>query len=294
MKNHVSEVEISDTNARSILTKSKLPDADYVINPYIGCSFACTYCYASFMGRMVGKKPGEWGTYVHPKTNAAELLAKEIEKVPKKGKGTTILLSSVTDPYLEQEATYKITRGCLETLAKYGFEGVVSILTKSPLVLRDIDLLKKLPRVEVGMTITSTDDAISRYFEQRAPSVSSRLKALTTLNAEGISTYAFIGPLLPHFVTKEDKLDALCAAIKETGTTDVYVEHINLKKYILDRLKAEMPDLDQTILDTFYGSQHKEYRKQLDTILMPLLDKHGLHLRLDEAIYHNEPATEAS
>src|SRR3989338_10259970 len=127
-------MDIQVIKAKSILILSKLPDADYVVNPYIGCRFGCTYCYASFMGRFVGKKVSDWGEYVYPKINAPELLKKELKKLKDKGRGQEIFFSSVTDPYQGLEAKYQLTRKCLEELADFGFEGTLSILTKSDLV----------------------------------------------------------------------------------------------------------------------------------------------------------------
>jgi len=198
MKNN--SFEIKELFAKSILVPSKLPECDFVINPYTGCRFGCSYCYASFMGRFVNKNISDWGNYVYAKINAPELLKKEITKLKDKGKGKTILLSSVTDPFQGIEAKYKISTKCLDVLADYGFEGKVSILTKSPAVLSVLSILKRLKNVDVGLTITSTNDQISRYFEKFAPSLSSRLETLKKLNEEGIKTYSFFGPLLPHFV----------------------------------------------------------------------------------------------
>ena len=284
----IEKVQIKTLQSKSILTPSKLPDADYVINPYTGCRFGCTYCYASFMGRYVGKDIRDWGDYVFIKENAPELLKEDLEKVKNKGRGKSILLSSVTDPYQGLEAKYKLTRRCLEVLLEWGFEGTLSILTKSDLVLRDVDLLKQFKNVEVGLTVTSTDDDISRYFEKYAPKVSQRFIALKKLNEAGIRTYAFVGPLLPHFVSTPNKLDALFKAIYETGTKDLYVEHINLSKYIVDRLKAEMPALDKDVLDKFYLSQDQSYREELNKIVLGLVKKYNLRLRLGGAIYHKD------
>lgn len=281
-------MEIKDIEAKSILTPSKLPDADFVVNPYTGCKFGCTYCYASFMGRYVGKDIKDWGDYVYLKHDAAELLSKDLKKLKNKGEGKSIFFSSVTDPYQGLEAKYKLTRSCLQVLLDYDFRGFLSILTKSDLVLRDIDLLKKFKNCEVGLTITSTDDAISKYFEKNAPAVSKRLEALKVLNESGISTYAFVGPLLPHFVTDESILDRLFGEIAKSGTKEIYVEHINLSRYILDRLKAEMPNLQNDVLDTFYSSQNKEYREALNLVVLALAQKHGLYIRLNGAIYHKE------
>lgn len=282
--------EVKEIQAKSILSPSHLKDSDYdfSLNPYIGCRFGCVYCYASFMGRLVGKKINDWGEYVFVKMNAPELLAKEILKLPHRGRGKVIWFSSVTDPYQGMEAKYQLTRKCLEVLAEYGFEGEVSFLTKSDLVLRDLDVLKKLKNVEVGFTLTSTDDVIARYFEKFAPPASARFAALEKLRDEGIGTYAFVGPLLPHFVTQPGKLDALFAKIKAVGVTELFVEHLNLRRYILVRLKNELKDLDPKIWRQFYESQNKSYREELNVILRELIKKYGFKLRLDSILFHKE------
>ena len=281
-------MEIKEIQSKSILTKSKLPDADYVVNPYTGCRFGCVYCYASFMSRYVGKNINDWGEFVYVKINAPELLQKEIQKLKNKGKGLSILFSSVTDPYQGVEAKYQVTRKCLQVLVDCGFEGKVSILTKSQLVTRDIDLLKKLKNVEVGLTITSVDDSVSRFFEKLAPNVSQRFEALRILNDAGIVTYAFVGPLLPNYINNIDALDSVFENIKDSGTNEIYVEHINLSKYIFERLKKELPDLEDKDLEMFDKSKNKDYRTTLDKIIKELVNKYSLKLRLSDTIYHKE------
>jgi DNA repair photolyase len=275
--------------AKSILNRCGIPGIDFVVNPYIGCRFACKYCYASFMGRFVGKTVADWGEYVYAKTNAPELLRAELpKKLKNKGVGKEIFFSSVTDPYQGMEAKYRLTRRCLEELIAFGFGGLVSILTKSDLVLRDIDLFKKLPRVSVGLTVTSTDDGVSRFFETYAPPSSRRITALAALHKEGIKTYAFIGPLLPHFVAQEDALDRLMAAIAQSGTRDIFVEHLNLSSYIRNRLMEEMKREERAVVEKFYSSQSKAYREELDVLVRRLLTKHDLRLILNQTIYHKE------
>ena len=280
-------ISVKSFRTKSILTSSKLPDADYVINPYIGCSFGCIYCYASFMGRFVGKTVADWGNYVFVKENAPELLRKEVKRLKNKGKGKTILFSSVTDAYQGIEAKYKITRQCLKVLLDFGFSGTISILTKSPLVLRDLDLLTKFKDIEVGLTVTTTDDKISRYFEKKAPSSSQRLKALEKLNQAGIKTYAFVGPLLPHFVANSNGLDKLFSAIAKTGTREIYVENINLSPYIKKRLYKEMKNISPKILQKFYQASSKSYQQEIERIVKQLAEKYGLVLRLKKVIYHS-------
>ena len=125
------------------------------------------------------------------KKNAPEILRRQIRKAPK----GNIMISSVTDPYQPMEGQYELTRQCLEILAPHPFS--LSILTKSPLVLRDMDLLKKFEDHEVGLTITTDDEEIRKIFEPNAPPVEARIQALKRLHENGIHTYAFIGPLLP-------------------------------------------------------------------------------------------------
>jgi len=281
-------VEYKEIQAKTILVKCGIPGIDYVINPYTGCRFACKYCYASFMGRFVGKKINDWGEYVWVKINAPELLKKQLTSMKNKGLGKEVIMSTVTDPYQGIEAKYKITRQCLEIFADYGFEGILSILTKSDLVTRDIDVLKRLKNTLVGLTVTSTDDSISRYFETYAPPVSQRLKALKTLHQNGIKTYAFIGPLLPHFVAKPEELEKLFISLKETGTRDIFIEHLNLSTYIRTRLLSEMKEENKEILTTFYSSQTKEYRKQLEEMIRGLIKKYDMHLLMDLVIFHKE------
>ena len=283
----INDFEIKEIAAKSILVSSKLPECDFVINPYVGCRFGCSYCYASFMGRLVDKKRTDWGGYVFAKTNAPELLTKEITRLKDKGKNTTILLSSVTDPFQGVEAKYHLSQKCLEVLADYGFEGNVSILTKSPLVIKAIPTLKRLRNVEVGLTITATDDAISRYFEKYAPNVSQRLETLRKLNEAGIRTYAFFGPLLPHFVTNKEEIRKVLAAIHETGTRRLFIEHINLAPYIKERMLKEVKNTDPKFLEKFYASQSEDYRNELNKILLELLKEYDFEL-LHEIIFHKE------
>jgi DNA repair photolyase len=181
---------IREIQARSILSKSGIPGMKYCINPYTGCTHACTYCYATFMKRFTGHTE-PWGTFTDVKINAPEVLRKQLKRAEK----GNVMLSSVTDPYQPAEVQYKITRKCLEVLELFKFP--VGILTKSPLIVRDIDIISKLQDAEAGLTITTDDDRVRKIFEPHAPPVSARLEALKTLYKAGIATYVFIGPLLP-------------------------------------------------------------------------------------------------
>lgn len=280
-------MEIKEISVKNIIVKSKLPDADYVVNPYTGCEFGCIYCYASFMGRFVNESIDNWGNYVYVKTNAVELFDKEIDKVP--DKDTTILLSSVTDPYQGIESKYRLTRGILEIATRKRYGGQIGILTKSSMVTRDIDFLKKIPNVDVGMTITTTDDELSRFLELRATATSMRIKTLGELNKAGLRTYAFVGPLLPHFRYKPELLDKLFASLVEAEVSQVYIEHINLSPYIKKRM-FESLEGNKELQEVYAEASTNKHRKELDKIVKEQLHKHGLELRLNDVIYHHKEA----
>jgi DNA repair photolyase len=186
-KNHL-EMIIKEIEAKSVLSKSQI--YDYALNPYVGCGHACVYCYAKFMKRFTGHLEA-WGDFVDVKINAPDLLAREVKK-KKKGR---IWISGVCDAYQPLEKKYRLTRQCLEILI--GNNWPFTIQTKSPLVIRDIDLLQKANDCEVGFTITTADEQMRALFEPGASPIAQRVEALATLHAAGISTFAMIAPLLP-------------------------------------------------------------------------------------------------
>jgi DNA repair photolyase len=181
-------VVIKEVQAKGILSKSKV--YDYVVNPYTGCQHSCTYCYARFMKRFTGHQE-PWGKFVDVKVNAPELLQKEITRK----KPGMVWVSGVCDPYQPLEARYHLTRRCLEILVRHNWP--VTIQTRSPLVLRDIDIIKGALDIRVGMTVTTAREEIKQLFEPQAPSIKERIRALGELRQAGIHTFAMIAPLLP-------------------------------------------------------------------------------------------------
>lgn len=179
---------VKEIFAKSILSKSKI--YPYVVNPYTGCQHGCSYCYARFMKRVTGHTE-PWGEFVDVKVNAAALLRQEITK-KKRGK---VWVSGVCDPYQPLEEKYRLTRQCLEILARNAWPVVIQ--TRSPLVLRDIDILTGARDFEVGFSVTTADDRIRTLFEPAAPPINDRIRALDELHRAGIRTYAMVAPVLP-------------------------------------------------------------------------------------------------
>jgi DNA repair photolyase len=204
---------INKIEAKSILQKTGISDYGYVINPYRGCTHACVYCYARFMKRFTGHTE-PWGEFLDAKINAPEVLKRQLERRGGPIKGG-VFLSSVTDLYQPAESIFKLTRGILEVLLEYQVS--VSILTKSDLVLRDIDLLRQFKECSVGLSVMTIDEGIARCFEPRAPSPARRIQALRKLKENNIATYAFISPYLPHLSHIEQLMEALNGLIDEAG-----------------------------------------------------------------------------
>ena len=186
-------VDVAEIATKTALCRSKIPGVEYVINPYIGCAHGCRYCYAQFMSKWSRHHAGApWGSFVEVKVNMADVLARELRSKRKRSRAS---ISSVCDPYQPLEARYGLTRKCLVHLAEYGWG--IDILTRSPLVIRDLDILAKSADVTVGFSIPTDDEKVRKILEPRAPSIPSRLEALKRLHHEGVRTWVFIAPILP-------------------------------------------------------------------------------------------------
>jgi len=181
-------MKIREIKVKSILSKSQV--YDYALNPYVGCQHGCVYCYAKFMKRFSGHWE-RWGEFVDVKTNAPDLLSCEV----KKKRVGRVWISGVCDPYQPLEKKYMLTKRCLAILVENGWPFTVQ--TKSPLVLRDIWIVKRSKDAEVGFTITTADDKIRKLFEPLAPPTRRRIEALAKLHSEGIRTFAMVAPILP-------------------------------------------------------------------------------------------------
>jgi len=220
---------VNEVQAKSILSKSQV--FPYTINAYTGCEHACSYCYARFMRRFSGHKE-LWGAFVDVKVNAPQLLAKQIQhKTPAR-----VWVSGVCDPYQPLEAQYHLTRQCLEILIANHWP--VSVQTKSPLVMRDIDLLRKGEGVEVGLSIATADEHIRQIFEPHAPSIPSRIAALQALHEAGIQTFVMIAPILPGAEELPEMLGGNADAVLVDRMNYHYADWV-YRKYGLERYLTE-------------------------------------------------------
>ena len=245
---------IKETVSKNIITKSKLPATDYVINNYVGCNHGCIYCYAEFMKRFTNHTE-KWGEFLDVKKFNEEKFVKYLKKINSDKK---ILMSSVTDPYNPYEIKYKSTRNILKLFIQANNEHIhLEILTKSLLIFRDIDLLKKIKNITVGISLNTLNDNLRRQIEPCAGSIKSRIEILKKLKGENIPVYLFVSPIFPMLT----KLEEIIATCKDT-VDFIYFENLNLrgryKKIILNFISKNFPEYNQLYHD-IYTKNKKEY-----------------------------------
>lgn len=204
----LGHASIAYRDAASILTRATgfMADYDFTLNPYGGCSFGCSYCYAAFFARDQARVDS-WGYWVEVKQNALQRLRSM--RTPLAGK--TIYMSSVTDPYQPIERRLGLVRELLTELVKLDVRLVVQ--TRSPLVTRDIELLKRFRAVRVNMTVTTDSDTVRKAFEPHCPGNRPRLAAIAAVHAAGIQTAITMTPLLPVADPRQFAVDLLATGV---------------------------------------------------------------------------------
>jgi DNA repair photolyase len=238
-RSSVGHAKIEYRKASSILTKASgfMESYDFTLNPYSGCSFGCTYCYAAFFSRSEEGRDN-WGYWVNVKENALHLL-KSFRKKPLSGK--TIYMSSVTDPYQPIERDLNLTRSLLRELADFHQPRIV-IQTRSPIASRDIDLFKLFNHIQVNMTITTDSENVRKVFEPLCPSNTSRLTAIKEINEAGINSCITMTPLLPV-----ENPEEFATKLKATGIEKFIVQpfHSDRGKFIAGTREAALKLIHQ-------------------------------------------------
>lgn len=231
------------------------------LNPYVGCEFGCSYCYARYAHRYVVERaydagklssadfadfrgPHGWEAFerrIFVKEQVVGALDADLRRVPP---GETIVIGTATDPYQPAERRFRVTRAVLERLARC--EGLsVGIITKSPLVARDVDVLRRLQErnaLEVYVSLISVDVALIRTLEARSPTPAVRLRALAKLVAAGINAGLIVAPVLPGITDDMPHLEALFQAAREAGAMFLHAGPLRLYPAIRDRF---LPLLDE-------------------------------------------------
>ena len=246
-----SSILIREVETKNIMTKSTLPVGGYSVNPYVGCTHGCKYCYASFMKRFTGHTE-QWGTFLDVKRWPAI-------KNPWKYRGQRVVIGSVTDGYNPQEEQFGNTRRILEQLKGSGAE--ILICTKSDLVVRDLELLKTLGKVTVSWSINTLDEQFRADMDQ-AVSIERRLAAMKKVYDAGIRTVCFISPVFPGITDFE----AIFERVRNQCDL-VWLENLNLrggfKKDIMDYIQEKYPDL-VPLYDAIYNKKDRSYFQMLE------------------------------
>jgi DNA repair photolyase len=226
-------MKVNLKEVKQIITRSNLPAADYVINPYIGCQHSCIYCYADFMKRFTGHTGEKWGDFVDIRINAHKTIKN------KSYGNKSILIGSVTDPYQPIESKYKITRNILEKLVL--FQPNLGILTKSKLIKRDIELLKKFTNLRIGVSLNTINDNISKCLEPHASSANSRISTLKELYNAGLKTYLFISPIFPDLTDFKELVEKVHPFVYEVAFENLNIRPNN-RKAVYSFVKKHMPN----------------------------------------------------
>lgn len=266
------EPVIQEIQVKTVLTKSNLPVSDYSVNPYVGCTHACKYCYASFMKRFANH-PEPWGAFLDVK------YWPEI-KNPEKYAGKELFISSVTDPYNPQDEKFRRTRALLEQLAGSGVR--LSIQTKSDLVLRDMDLIREFPDARVGFSINTLDEDF-RADMDRAASIERRLAAMKELHDAGIRTTCFVSPIFPGITDVE----AIIGRVKDQCNL-IWLENLNLRgsyrSVILQYIREKRPEL-YPLYEEIYIHGSRAYWEALDGRVRAYALQNGLeYVRDDDTV----------
>lgn len=246
---------VAHVKCRTALSPSKLPGLDWALNPYRGCSHGCLYCYVQDVTGFALDRP--WGSAVEAKVNIAHQLKAQLMK----GVEGVVGVGTVTDPYQPAEQGLELTRNCLVLLKRYGAR--ISVLTKSDLVLRDMDLLRGWEGAEVGVSIGCPDDASAARLEPGAPPPSRRFAALAALCGAGVDTYLMAAPIVPSASGSDSALAELVERAHAAGVRRVMWDGLNPKPLASQRMVAAAPELKADIETVRSGAWSSRVRIRL-------------------------------
>ncbi|WP_237763156.1 radical SAM protein [Paenibacillus sp. A3] len=283
-----TQTRYEPVRAKQLLNPVKAPSMpfDWSINPYRGCQHGCSFCYARSTHAFLGMEADD--TFQHHilyKDNAPEALQAQVERMLRAKGGRSrlgrIAIGTATDPYQPLEGRLKLTRQCLEVLVTYRLP--VSITTRSPLILRDIDLLRKLPGSSVNISLNTLDKRIWRSFEPMSPAPAQRLKALQGLRQEGIEAGIFMAPILPFLTDQLEEMEQVVEQAAEAKACFVMGSVLRLntsevKSWFFGTIRQAYPRLVGSYAD-WYGhspTAPKAYREQIRMQLTRLLERYSL------------------
>ncbi len=217
------DLQVEEVHCKTILNRSTMPFADYTLNAYQGCAFGCSYCYVPVMrSRFRLEDERKWGRWVQVKVNAPDVLRVQMQRVPMDAR---IAIGTATDSWQPLEKRYGIARRILEELAYY--PNPVSLLTRSPLLIRDIDVLTRMPDVRVGVSLPFFDERARRIFEPGAPAIAGRIHLVRRLVDAGLCVSLFWCPILYGVADTAEAVQDYLRRAAELGVKRVVCDTLN-------------------------------------------------------------------
>jgi DNA repair photolyase len=278
------KVEYFSLPAQSVLNKCDTPRMPFTwtINPYRGCEFACKYCYARYTHEFMEMHDGmEFERKIYVKQNAGWLLRRDLRRVKP---GQSIAIGTATDPYQPAERRFGMTRSILEELSQHaGFD--VSIISKSNMILRDMDLFQKISEqneLSINITVTTTDVELARLLEPRAPRPDLRLEAVRKFNDAGLRAGVAIAPVLPGITDSPKSLEAVVKAAAEAKAQWIFANPLFLKpcseKVFMPFLGERFPELLKSYQERYAKNAYlpAAYKKQISTLVGKLKSRYGI------------------
>jgi DNA repair photolyase len=307
--NTIARIQYESITCKTLLNEVKAPSMPFEksINPYRGCQHGCSFCYARSTHSFLGLEADDsFQNHILLKSNAAEALEQQLKRMTRTDKNKAaigrIAIGTATDPYQPIEGKMKITRQCLEVLAKYQLP--TSITTRSPLILRDLDLLKEIPITSVNISVTTLDQKIWRNTEPSTPFPMKRLETVQKLNEAGIPAGVFMAPILPYLTDQLEDLTALIQQAALHQTKFVMPSYLRLstravKVWFFQTLQEHYPHLVRPYADLYQHSAYAspDYRKPIQHKIHEIMEQFKIlskePLKANRTIEVIQPESEA-
>jgi DNA repair photolyase len=238
--------EYREEPCRTALNRVRGMPFDWSLNPYMGCVHRCTFCYVRAFERRADRPSGDrYGATIRVKTNVAEVLARELARPS--WRRETVAIGAATDPYQPAEGRYRLTRACLRVLA--AARTPLNLITRGPLVLRDVDVLQEAARradVSVTFSVPTLDERVWRTTEPGTSPPRARLRVLARLVASGLRAGVGMAPILPGLTDRPEQLEAVVRAARDAGATHLWANLLHLRpgtrEHFLGCLARDWPE----------------------------------------------------
>lgn len=264
-------MQVNTCSARPVLTDCSLKNLDYQIDPYVGCGHLCLYCYA------LKTAETDWSKEVLMHSDIVGQLRSELSSIPPQ----KIYMGYETDPYQPSEAEHRQTRKVLELLLEQGYSA--SILTKSSVVARDIDILRQMENASVSVSVAFTDNGIRELFEANTEDTELRIEALGKIKEAGIGTSALLCPVIPHITDVRSLIDDLAPSASVIWTYGLHMDDrsdknwLNVKRILDEHFSSMSEEIEEIIFQKDH-TYWKELRIELESLQDCLETELNIHV----------------